>query len=296
LKHSYVICGQIKSRLEGLDTEYFQSLQQQDNDREIVVSTWKGEVSATSYRFIDQLVELDDPGPSDYGLNWHRILKATWHGLNAASNEAVVRSRVEVNIVDTDSLSEIIEGVMASGRFIGFPKKMSLYLFSKGMLFCPPDFFQIGKKQHLLNYWDLPVAPNDMAPFHMTNGNAASLSSDQVLGANYAYKNNGGKKNASDRYLFSFKNWAIQRQHMASTFAYFDEDESGVDFGRLGRPARFKKYTATPLVGNNIQSLELNTLAMVEFLGRYYWDLQKRKFINPYTMKNRLTSFLKNKF
>lgn len=58
MKYSYVICGQIKSRLEGLDTEYFQGLKQQDDNREIVVSTWKGEVSPTSYRFIDQLVYL----------------------------------------------------------------------------------------------------------------------------------------------------------------------------------------------------------------------------------------------
>jgi len=292
--YSYLICGQVSSRLRTDVADYFKRLKSNNESTEIVVSTWSGEVPKAAYRFIDRLVISKDPGDSLYGKNWKRILVSTQRGLDAASLDTVVRSRVEVKVNDPPKLKNTVSAVVSSGRFIAFPLDVSLYMFGKGLILSPPDFFQIGAKKNLLDYWDLKPEPNDLQPFCMVTGDSSSLCSDQVLGANFAIKHNGAEHLTWNRYIFSAKNWRAHKHQLEEYFGFFREADAGLDFGRLGRrnTVRFCKFRN--LCGN-VSVVELSGLALGEFLVRYSWDFQNRRIFNVRSSLGKMKALIQNR-
>ena len=292
--YSYVICGQVFSRLGERSVSYFEDLKNADNSREIVVSTWKGEVPKSAYRFIDSLVESEDPGICEYGVNWKRILVSTKCGLEAASSEMVVRSRVEVNVIDSKKLQHTVSETKISGKFVAFPLGVSLYLFSKGLLLCPPDFLQIGLKKNLVTYWDLEPEPNPFQPFCMTTGANDSLCSDQVLGANFAFKFSSAEHFGCSRYIFSNQNWNAQKRQWAEFFGFFEEAKAGLDLGRLARQQKLRSCQIKRISGNNFE-IKLSKLGLPEFLIYYVWDFQNRKVFNIRRFLGKLRAALQSK-
>ena len=74
---SYLICGQINSRLKTDPLLYFQKLRSDLSDFEIIVSTWPNEISRNVYKYVDKIVISKDPRESQYGRNWESILLST---------------------------------------------------------------------------------------------------------------------------------------------------------------------------------------------------------------------------
>ncbi len=285
MTYSYLICGQINSRI-GSNTleQYFSNLRSQLPDAEIVVSTWYGEFDINFGYLIDGLVLSEDPGISEFGGNWKRILVATQAGLSACDSEFVVRSRIEVEFEGDGIFNREVQKsipLLKSGVMI-YPLGVSNYMINKGLMFGLPDFMQIASKEHMREYWSADSALRANQDFAMTSDWDRSLSSDQAILAIYLSKFLTLKP-CRDRYKFYRKNWRVFSNYLENSCNFFDEDIWGTNFGRLKRRSDPKIFKLSE-IGPGQMKVEMHLFAIFHF---YY--LMKRSQLRRYAISKYLS-------
>lgn len=251
---SYLLCGQIQSRLLGKTSDFLSKLRLVLPNVEIVASTWAGEVQKEHFGYIDNLILNDDPGESVYGRNWSRILKSTQEGINAASQSLLIRSRVEVGITNAHKFSKLMNEARSHVDKIMFPANVTQYQFEKGLLFAMPDFFHIGSKAKLQEYWDSNHVPSKQKKFHMTTNYRNSLSSDQVLALNFC-NTRSEIPYFKNKYKSNKGLWRKFQLMQQQEFAFFNELNYGITFGRLARTGKNQE-----LYDGILNSSQLNIL------------------------------------
>lgn len=270
---SYLICGQINSRLKTDPLLYFQKLRSDLSDFEIIVSTWPNEISRNVYKYVDKIVISKDPGESQYGRNWERILVSTRKAISAASMQNIIRSRVEIAIKQPDLFKNLLfHNIHHFESKIFFPYRTSCYQYNKGLLFAWPDFFHIASKNMISRYWNSQAAPTQNSPFHMTTKSNNSLSSDQVLGANFT-NSEYPVEYFDDKYYFSKKNWNSHYNIQNKYIVFFDENKFGLDFGRLARDSSFSR-----IVLNKILFLKSGKIFKNIYLINRFVKMRKRAY------------------
>ena len=298
--YSYIICGQINSRLDASrQVEFFTNLRNSLPNAEIIVSTWEGDFDPNLEKFVDRTVRSVDPGQSEYGANWNRILLSTKSGIEASTCNLLVRSRIEVSFSGLSNFDNFLCSLDVGGleSVILFPENVSQYMLNKGLLFGLPDFFQIAKREFLLAYWGASFEESTINLFHMKTGNANSFSSDQVLCANYLSGSNDLKK-SYDRFEFSFTNWRIFAVFLTNQARLFSESELGVDFGRLARIPK-AKLVETISEELSLKRIKLRRTTLLKFFSHMKYNFARRHFFIIYskssllkTIKRLLPTFL----
>jgi hypothetical protein len=267
VKWTYLICGQIKSRVNGDVGEYFQSLRESLPGSKIIVSSWTGEVPNTMMKYVDGVVLTEDPGPCQWGTNFNRIVLASDKGIEACNTEYLIRSRVEIAISDKQKIlqlmhdiEEVDEGDTGS-NYIYFPKSEAQYHLQKGLVFCLADFLHAGKLSVIREYW--PKFSNiNRLKNHMHNSNF-SISSDQLLCVSYAAKYFPVKSNNS-RFMASFKNMKYFNAFLSTKTLFFDAKYYGFKLNRLDRSGagQIKSIKAIKLSDmGQIYSLQISLLS-----------------------------------
>jgi hypothetical protein len=259
---------------------YFKLLRKALPEVEIVVSTWPGEFFDRDRKFIDELVINPDPGDSKLGKNFRRIVFSTNEAIRKASGRILIRSRVEVEISHASNFNKLISLIsQIQTSKIFFPVRVSQYLYEKGLIFAWPDFFQIANAETLAKYWDCNPETNSNNKFYMTSGYNNSLCSDQVLALNYA-NNISHLDFFSNRNYFSQRLWNSYRSIQEKNILYFDEIESGLDFGRLQRDSKYSSFNSLilfprelPLGTENATKFLLRRFYK-QFIRQYYYDLK----------------------
>ncbi len=244
MSYSYLICGQINSRIGSNNLEsYLLNLRAQLPNAEIVVSTWHGEFDTRFKNLIDCLVLSEDPGVSEFGANWKRILVATQVGLRACESEFVVRSRIEVDFVGDRIFNREVQksiSLLKSDEMI-YPLGVAKMYARKGLMFGLPDFLQIASNHHMREYWSTDSELKSNQDFAMVSGGSRSLSSDQAILAFYLSKSSYLNP-YRDRYKFSTRNWRVFSNYLENSCYFFDEEIWGISLGRLKREVNTKLF------------------------------------------------------
>jgi hypothetical protein len=206
---TFVLSGPILSRFgKGINlyslTEMCRIIKLIDQKNEIVISTYFGEVPEELKRLVDSVIYIDDPGP-DYlragpwpiGPKSRRVMSNTTRmymsslkGIQNATNEIVIKSRVELIPENFDQFKtwyKNIEPVISDGKIGFFIESYQGINFSiNGILGFLPDILQFGTKKTLINVW------GDSLEFWNTNKKVLTrrtirypLSSEQILGLCY---------------------------------------------------------------------------------------------------------------
>ena len=212
---TFVLAGPILSRFyKGINlyslTEMCRIIKLIDQKNEIVISTYYGEVPEELNRVVDSVIYIEDPGP-DYlradswpmGPKSRRVMSNTTRmymsslkGIQNATNEIVIKSRVELIPEDFNQFKtwyKKIEPAISDGKIGFFTESYEGINFSiNGILGHLPDILQFGTKKTLINVW------GDSLEFWSTNKKVLTrrtilhpLSSDQILGLSYLSRYHG---------------------------------------------------------------------------------------------------------
>ena len=138
---------------------------------QIILSTWQG--SDTSDLDIDKLVTSADPGPyvlknpgyPDYVNNVNRQITSTLAGLRAATRSFAIKLRSDCELLHDGLLNHWEEFPHRSANLKVFSSRIVCgELFTRdpriiSYLFHPADIFQFGRREDLMLFWDVPLAP-----------------------------------------------------------------------------------------------------------------------------------------
>jgi hypothetical protein len=207
---SFVIAGPFSSRfprIPGVE-ELFEGLsflRQLHPENEIILSTYKGEISGSHFSLFDTVIESDDPGP-DYirtgpwpitkdeysGANFSRMFQTSCLGIGKASNDIVIKSRIELYPLDFVRFQrwlnlyncELAQGVPRIGFFLEHYSGISFSV--DGLLGGLPDTLQIGRRDTMMTLW------SESQRFWLENRNVLGrsslrfpLTSEQILGITF---------------------------------------------------------------------------------------------------------------
>lgn len=230
---TFVLAGPILSRFyKGINlyslTEMCRIIKLIDQKNEIVISTYYGEVPEELNRVVDSVIYIEDPGP-DYlradswpmGPKSRRVMSNTTRmymsslkGIQNATNEMVIKSRVELipeNFNQFKTWYQKIEPAISDGKIGFFTESYEGINFSiNGILGHLPDILQFGTKKTLINVW------GDSLEFWNTNKKVLTrrtilhpLGSDQILGLSYLSRYHGfrleTKVKKLKKHYFSFE-------------------------------------------------------------------------------------------
>ncbi len=170
------ICREIHPFSEGLPLTEFCVLNYRRlfADAEIIVSTWKGEVS--SVKGADKVVSNEDPGElprsphsENKFVNINRQIVSTWNGLSAASRTYAIKCRTDTTVVNPQILIFFSDHRLNKRRLRHL--QMPIVTSAAGsrcpvsherMLFHPSDMIHLGLCSDLLSYWSARKAsPED---------------------------------------------------------------------------------------------------------------------------------------
>lgn len=206
---TFVLAGPVLSRFyKGINlqslTEMCDIIKSIDPRNEIIISTYTNEVPAELEQVVDLIIYVEDPGP-DYMRtgpwpvgpkdrrsmsNTTRMYLSSVKGIQEATNEVVIKSRVEL-IPENFELFRIwyksIEQEVSEGKVGFFVESYEGINFSvSGVLGHLPDILQFGTKNTLLNIW------TDSLVFWSANKKTLTrptirypLACDQILGLCY---------------------------------------------------------------------------------------------------------------
>jgi hypothetical protein len=121
-------------------------------------------------------------------------------------------------------------------------------------------------------YWNSQAAPTQNFPFHMTTKSNNSLSSDQVLAANFTHSEYPVEY-FDDKYYFSKKNWNSHYHIQNKYIVFFDENKFGLDFGRLARDSSFSRIAL-----NKVLFLKSGKIFKNVFLMNRFVKMRKRAY------------------
>lgn len=106
----------------------------------------------------------------------------------------------------------------------------------------------------------------------MTTKSNNSLSSDQVLAANFTHFE-CPIEYFDDKYYFSKKNWNNHYKIQKKYIVFFDENKSGLDFGRLARDLSSSKIAL-----NKILFLKSGEIFKYIYLINRFVKIRKRAY------------------
>ena len=246
MKWTYLICGQIKSRINGDVGEYFKTLRESLPNSKIIVSSWAGEVPNSAVGYLDKVVLTEDPGLCPWGTNFNRIALATDKGIEACNTKYLIRSRIEISVSDKQKILQLMRDIErveeedCRSNYIYFPKSEALYHLQKGLVFCLADFLHAGKLPVIREYW--PEFSNiSRLKNHMHDGDL-SISSDQLLCVSHAAKYYPVKCNNS-RFMANFTNMKYFNDFLSTKALFFDVKYYGLNLNRLDRSGAGKIKT-----------------------------------------------------
>lgn len=207
-----VISGLFKSRIGRVGTistiySDLENFKKMNTKNQIIVSTYKGEFDKSFSKLVDDVVFCNDPGPDQYHynpkfirqsgtnqyVNFSRMAETSIQGLKSASNDYVIKSRLELIPQDFTKFpkwsTKQIKKMKNKNSIAFFYEFYSGIFFSiDGVLGNIPDIMQFARKQVLLQLW--------IDSLNFWNMNIKKLvqhrypiSSDQCLGLNYLSKN-----------------------------------------------------------------------------------------------------------
>ena len=206
---TFVLAGPVLSRFyKGINlqalTEMCRIIKSIDQRNEIIVSTYPNEMPEELVRFVDLVVLVEDPGadllrtgPWPVGpksrrcmSNTTRMYLSSLRGIQNATNELVIKSRVELipeNHEKFKAWYTNIEPEISEGKIGFFIESYEGINFSiSGNLGHLPDILQFGTKNTLLNIW------HDSLEFWSENRKILTrrtirypLGGDQILGLCY---------------------------------------------------------------------------------------------------------------
>jgi hypothetical protein len=206
---TFVLAGPISSRFyKGINLqsliEMCSIIKLIDQKNEIIVSTYPNEIPEELEKLVDLVIIVEDPG-ADYlragpwpigpkirrsMSNTTRMYLSSINGIQRATNEVVIKSRVELvpenieqfRIWYTTAEQEVSEGKI--GFFIESYEGINFSI--SGALGHLPDILQFGTKNTLLRVWE------DSLLFWNTNKKILTrrtirypLGSEQILGLSY---------------------------------------------------------------------------------------------------------------
>lgn len=173
---TFVLAGPVLSRFyKGINLqallEMCRVIKSIDQRNEIIVSTYSNEMPEELVRFVDLVVSVEDPGadllrtgPWPVGPKSRRCMSNTTRmylsslaGIRKATNELVIKSRVELipeNHEKFKAWYTKIEPEISEGKIGFFIESYEGINFSvSGTLGHLPDILQFGTKNTLLNIW-----------------------------------------------------------------------------------------------------------------------------------------------
>jgi len=266
-------------------------------DAEIVVSTWHGEFDLHFRDLVDCLVLSEDPGISEFGGNWKRILVATQAGLSVCKSDFVVRSRIEVCFEGDGIFNREVQksiSLLRSDEMI-YPLGVSNYMINKGLIFGLPDFMQIASNPQMREYWSTDSELKSNQDFAMTSNWDRSLSSDQAILAFYLRKFSSLKP-CRDRYKFRWRNWRAFSKYLENSCNFFDEEVWGTNFGRLQRKSSSKIFKLNA-IGPGHFKIEMHLFAIFNFYLSMKRFQMRRYVVSKYLFLKRIHSkcrFIRN--
>ncbi len=153
-------------------------------DAEIVLSTWRG--SDASGLPFDRLVESEDPGGMDCDngnrprtlgpcqYNTNRQIVSTRDGLRAASRDYAMKLRSDMELTGTGFLRYFGRYPARSDAWRIFRERVVIpTYFSRNphrypYPFNPSDWFHFGRREDLVDLWDIPLADHEMVRWFET--------------------------------------------------------------------------------------------------------------------------------
>lgn len=176
---SFLITGLINSRLSEiggfrkLEIAY-RILKDIDNSNELIISTYRSEVSQDIINLVDRVVFVDDPGFDRFRLNpwpigrpdnrhqanYSRIFEATIAGLKVVSNDLIIKSRIELIPENIDNFRIWLGDIISLLTNSSLPKIAFLTEHYNGVFFSVdgtlgtlPNTLQAAKRSVLQQTW-----------------------------------------------------------------------------------------------------------------------------------------------
>ena len=161
---------------------------------EIILSTWAGsEVDGLSF---DRLVENQDPGGvllyehkgKKIFFNCSRQIVSACEGLRAATRPYAVKFRTDMVVESAGFLDYFDRYPQRAAEWAVFKERVVVgTMFSRDpermfpQPFCPSDWFTFGRREDVLDLWDVPLVPAEYCTWFQSHPRPANRWNDSDL-------------------------------------------------------------------------------------------------------------------
>ena len=209
---SIVLSGLISSRADrGINfnevNKFFEDFGKVNKNNEIIVSTYYNEMNLLNVTSNMKVIINKDPGTNiyrnslwkfnkkkiKYESNLSRMLTTTLSGLNNATNEYVIKTRIELIPTDIKYFYEWLEPLINKMESSNLPQIAFLKEHYSGVIHSIdgtiggiPDTFQIAKREILQKVWSQSKEIWDKNFSKLTNNKISlPITSEQLIGYSY---------------------------------------------------------------------------------------------------------------